>query len=214
MNGIIHLDIKPENICFDANFKLKIIDFGNAKSFHEVGFGFEHYEEISERAELRKKELDRQVYSAPEIAVLRATGSCSSDVWSCGVILYVLLMGKPPWRRPIAEGLLRDKLFCEKLSGFYPSKLGERVTELLMKIWRPEPEDRLTIEEIKKSNFFNGPVPTKESVDQEMLERTRMAWLGEEQPEMLRILSSQREARPEPGYQLLEVPALTQSRAP
>jgi len=189
LNGIIHRDVKPSNICFDADFRLKIIDFGSAGPSHEIGYRLDyegHYEN-------RKRDVGSQVYSAPEISVLKETGCCASDVWSAGVILYVLLMKRPPWRRPVSEGRQRDKYFCDLISGFFPSKLPECVTKLLIKIWKQQPAKRLSIEGIKKTEFWQRPVPSKDKVEVEMLERTRLAWIAEDQTEMLHVLNVMRE---------------------
>jgi len=213
LNGIIHKDIKPENLCFDVNFRLKIIDFGNAASSQEFVFQLE-YENQFENVVNRKRRIGTQIYSAPEICVLNGAGCCASDVWSTGVVLFVLLMGKPPWRRPISEGRQQDKYFCEIMSGYYPNKLPERVTGLLMKIWNVQPANRLSIEEIKKSEFWDGPVPSKESTERQMLERTRMAWIGEAQPEMLGVLNVMREQPPEPDYPLIDQRSSSPSPVP
>jgi len=197
LNGIIHRDVKPSNICFDADFRLKIIDFGSAGPSQEIGYRLDydgHYEN-------RKRDIGSHRYSAPEIGVFKEIGCCASDVWSAGVILYVLLTGKPPWRRPICEGKDRDNHFCKIIvSGFFPSKFPECVKKLLMKIWKQQPTKRLSIEGIKKTEFWRRPVPTKDKVELQMLERTRLAWIGQDQTEMLRVLNVMRERRQKPRY--------------
>jgi len=210
LNGIIHRDVKPSNICFDADFRLKIIDFGSAGPSHEIGYRLDyegHYEN-------RKRDVGSQVYSAPEIGVLKEAGCCASDVWSAGVILYVLLMKRPPWRRPVSEGRQRDKYFCDLISGFFPSKLPECVTKLLMKIWKQLPAKRLSIERIKKTEFWQRPVPSKDKVELQMLERTRLAWIGEDQTEMLRVLNVMRERGPKARYPTQAPLSISDSRTP
>ncbi|CAK62506.1 unnamed protein product (macronuclear) [Paramecium tetraurelia] len=82
---IVHRDLKPENILFDTldiNSNLRVIDFGASEK-------------------MMSKKLTTKIgtpyYLAPEI--LRSNGYDEKvDVWSCGVILYILLIGKAPFR--------------------------------------------------------------------------------------------------------------------
>lgn len=79
---ICHRDIKPENIMIDKrNWVLKLADFG-AACHYEVG------EDMVER-------FGTPYYIAPEILENKYNHKC--DNWSIGVILYVLLTGKPPF---------------------------------------------------------------------------------------------------------------------
>ena len=79
---IIHRDIKPENLMIDgSDNSLKLIDFGLSILLPEG-----------------KKLRDRQgtpYYLAPEVLMKNYDKKC--DVWSCGVIMYTLLAGKPPF---------------------------------------------------------------------------------------------------------------------
>mmetsp|Transcript_30061 Transcript_30061/g.5435 ORF Transcript_30061/g.5435 Transcript_30061/m.5435 type:complete len:165 (+) Transcript_30061:249-743(+) len=82
--GIIHRDIKPENLLFESkasDAKLKLIDFG-----------ISHRRSVS----LTPNEIVGTLYYiAPE--VLEGQIDEKSDVWSCGVLLYLILSGIPPF---------------------------------------------------------------------------------------------------------------------
>jgi calcium-dependent protein kinase len=82
---LVHRDLKPENILLDRsagkNLSIKIIDFGTAKAFVPD----------SKMHQL----LGTPFYIAPEVLMGDYNEKC--DVWSCGVILYILLSGTPPF---------------------------------------------------------------------------------------------------------------------
>ena len=81
---IVHRDLKPENLVFinkDENSDLKVIDFGTSRSFNPD--------------EKMKKRLGTPYYIAPEVLKREYNEKC--DVWSCGVILFILLSGYPPF---------------------------------------------------------------------------------------------------------------------
>lgn len=91
--GFIHRDLKPENIIFEtwdpkrgvhAGSKIKVIDFGTSCAF--------------EKGSKLKKKLGTPYYIAPE--VLKKSYDERCDVWSCGVIMYILLCGYPPFNGP------------------------------------------------------------------------------------------------------------------
>jgi calcium-dependent protein kinase len=85
-NNIVHRDIKLENIMFNdkniTNLNLKIIDFGLSKFYHD---GINKMEE----------KLGTCMYMSPEILNGNYTEKC--DIWACGVLLYLLLIGIPPF---------------------------------------------------------------------------------------------------------------------
>jgi calcium-dependent protein kinase len=96
-NGIIHRDLKPENIVFestDPNSNLKIIDFGTSRKV-----------KVNEKLNVK---LGTVYYIAPE--VLKNDYDIKCDVWSCGVILYVLLCGYAPFDSPNDEDIYKKIL--------------------------------------------------------------------------------------------------------
>ena len=86
-NNIIHRDLKPENIMIESIdyetgfYNIKIIDFGTAK--------------IREKDKRENKVLGSCFYIAPEVLNKKYNEKC--DIWSCGVILYILLCGNVPF---------------------------------------------------------------------------------------------------------------------
>lgn len=94
--NIVHRDLKPENILIVKSEKkdqidIKVIDFGTAETFKT-------------RAKLREF-VGTAYYMAPEVIEERYTEKC--DVWSCGVILYILLSGYPPFGGRDDNAILR-----------------------------------------------------------------------------------------------------------
>ena len=90
--NIVHRDIKPENILMDKIDKLeiKLTDFGFATYY-------DHQEKLTEV-------LGSPIYMPPEI-VKHEKYDSKADVWSAGVVTYVMLCGKPPFFADTKEGV-------------------------------------------------------------------------------------------------------------
>lgn len=92
--SIVHRDLKPENLLFvsaDENSKLKIIDFGTSRKF--------------DPKKRMTKRLGTPYYIAPEVLLENYNEKC--DVWSCGVILFILLCGYPPFSGRTEDDILQ-----------------------------------------------------------------------------------------------------------
>lgn len=120
--GLVHCDLKPENVMFESqanNNLVKIIDFGNS-SF------------IKNEEKLTNK-FGTVYYVAPE--VLKCSYNEKCDVWSLGVILYVILSGKPPFDGVNDQAILK-KVFEGKYSMDGPNWEGisEDAKDLITKM--------------------------------------------------------------------------------
>lgn len=126
--NIVHRDIKPENILLsDKNtLSLKIIDFDTA-TFFGPGFHREMY--------------GTPLYMAPEIVRGKYTEKC--DLWSCGMIMLILLIGRPPYDgsdEEIFQILKNVKINIEGLC----SGVSEDARNLLKQLLQPNPEKRIS----------------------------------------------------------------------
>jgi calcium-dependent protein kinase len=85
LNNIVHRDLKPENILLDTkkNNIIKIIDWGTARFFDK------------DKNKKMNKISGTPYYIAPEVLFEKYDEKC--DIWSCGVIMYILLCGYPPF---------------------------------------------------------------------------------------------------------------------
>ena len=122
------------------NFELKLIDFGCAKIFSKHN---ENFKDI----------IGTLVYCSPE--VLQNNYSSQCDIWSCGVIMYVLLSGHFPFYgkndEEIEKKILSGKFsFNEK----YFRNVSEKAKDLIRKCLIYDKNKRITIEEVLKHEFF------------------------------------------------------------
>ncbi|CAI6338217.1 unnamed protein product [Periconia digitata] len=148
--GIAHRDLKPENVLLSGDGDLKLADFGLAALFKKDG-----------KARLCNSICGSPPYIAPEVVNGRKskrhdlldTGYMANicDIWSCGVVLFVLLVGNTPWDEPTmnswefkeyvdTEGRTSDELWL---------KIPPAVNSLLRGILRVDPENRFTLDEIR-----------------------------------------------------------------
>ena len=154
-HGVCHRDLKPENILFSNvadDSSLKLIDFGLSK--------------ILDGENKLKGAVGTTFYMAPEVIKGKYNEKC--DVWSCGVILYIMLCGKPPFFSQDEEEL-KKKICSMKFNFDYPEfkKVSQDAKDLIKKIL-VEPEKRLSASEILAEPWIkeNAPHATGENLKQ------------------------------------------------
>ncbi|XP_031112659.1 CBL-interacting serine/threonine-protein kinase 9 isoform X6 [Ipomoea triloba] len=138
--GVYHRDLKPENLLLDSFGILKVSDFGLSalpKQVREDG--------------LLHTACGTPNYVAPEVLADKGYNGTSADVWSCGVILFVLMAGYLPFDEPNLTVLYRR---IQKASFAFPSWFSSSSKKLIKRILDPNPVTRITIPEILKNDWF------------------------------------------------------------
>ena len=149
-NNIVHRDLKLENILIsdkeyvpitgEEYLDIKIIDFGNAKHF--------------EKNIKDKSIVGSTYYIAPE-TFMKKSGK-ESDLWSAGVILYMLVVGSPPF-----SGESDKKIFSSVRKGVYDKNYSRwknassEVKDLIEKLLVSDPKKRLSAKEALEHVWFN-----------------------------------------------------------
>lgn len=139
---ICHRDLKPENLLMEGN-TIKLIDFGLSNTWGKSG--------------KLKTACGSPSYAAPEM-ILGEDNYYGSrvDVWSCGVILYVMVCGFLPF-----EDANQDKLYKKIIDGKFalPSFISDTCKDLIRKIMNVDQEKRFTIAEIKSHPWYKSIAP-------------------------------------------------------
>ena len=129
--GIAHRDLKPENILLDLEGHAKISDFGLGKYVGCDG--------------LTSTSCGSPCYVAPEVFTQKVYNAYKCDLWSCGVILYVMVTGLIPWGRRNHIELFEQIKSC---SYRIPPFVSGECAELIRGLMTLDTEKRLTIEQV------------------------------------------------------------------
>lgn len=135
---IVHRDLKPENLLLDDNLNVKIADFGLSNIMTDGNF--------------LKTSCGSPNYAAPEVISGKLYAGPEVDVWSCGVILYVMLCGRLPF-----DDEFIPNLFQKISNGVYsiPPTLSPGAKNLLKRMLVVNPLDRITVREIIQDPWFS-----------------------------------------------------------
>jgi len=165
MKGYSHLDIKPDNILFDKNYNLKLWDFGFA----------------SESKYLSSK-YGTLNYAAPEIFTQEQYNAPVTDIFSAGIILFIMVTGHPPFCKPDVSDIRYKHILNNNLDQFWElidkkntssaAPYSEEFKELVTMMMSPNPLVRPSLAEVKSHAWFTGKLYEEE---QTMASDTNMA---------------------------------------
>lgn len=126
--NVAHRDLKPENIMLDDKLNVKLADFGLSNDMVP--------------GQLLKTICGSPAYSAPEIVAGKRYDGCAVDVWSCGVILYCMCVGRLPF-----DGANQPELFSKISAGAYtiPDSVSHDCADLIRQFLVVDPSRRISI---------------------------------------------------------------------
>lgn len=139
-SGVCHRDLKPENLLLDEHGNLKISDFGLSSLYIGDADGG------TNRTELLHTTCGTPNYVAPEVLADCGYDGKKADVWSCGVILYVLLAGFLPFDESTIVQLFA-KIQAAEFT--YPSWFSQEVRSLLDQMIIADPKNRLNLTQVR-----------------------------------------------------------------
>ena len=149
--NICHRDLKPENLLLDAHDNLKISDFGLSRLYRESTGAESH-------AELLETTCGTPNYVAPEVLANDGYDGPKADIWSCGVILYVLVAGFLPFDEATTVELFRK---IQRVDYVIPSWFSPPLHDLIGRILVGDPAQRFSLDDIMQHPWYtkDGELP-------------------------------------------------------
>jgi len=149
--GIVHRDIKPQNLLMDHNFQLKLTDFG---------LSFLGRDKVdSEKLVMNTHYVGTRGYQAPEL-LKRDPYTKACDIFSAGVVLFILLTGYPPFEQAIKGDKWFNPLYKKNTDKFWEQHKGCGVDDhckyLLGRMMAYRATDRPTLEQVLNHPWVVG----------------------------------------------------------
>ncbi|XP_072967875.1 CBL-interacting serine/threonine-protein kinase 11-like [Typha angustifolia] len=142
--GVFHRDLKPENLLLDDSGNLKVSDFGLSAVSPNAN---------SNNINLSKTVCGTPAYVAPEVLAKKPYDAAKVDLWSCGVILFVLAAGYLPFNDPNLIALYR-KICRGELR--FPKWTSPPLRHLISRLLDTDPETRITVDGVIDDPWFRG----------------------------------------------------------
>lgn len=138
--GVYHRDLKPENLLLDENGDLKVSDFGLSAVSDEI-----------RQDGLFHTFCGTPAYVAPEVLGRKGYDAAKVDIWSCGVVLFVLMAGYLPFHdhnvMAMYKKIYKGEFRC-------PRWFSSELVRLLTRLLETNPDTRITIAEVMENRWF------------------------------------------------------------
>ncbi|KAG8494808.1 hypothetical protein CXB51_012593 [Gossypium anomalum] len=138
--GVYHRDLKPENLLLDENDNLKVSDFGLSALPEQL-----------RNDGLLHTQCGTPSYVAPEVLRKNGYDGAKADIWSCGVVLFVLLTGFLPFQ---AENVMHMYRKIFKAEYEFPPWISNDARRLISKLLVADPDKRITVPGIISNPWF------------------------------------------------------------
>jgi len=139
-NNLVHRDFKLQNILLDKEKNIKIADFGLAT-------------ELQSKNDKMKTFCGTPNYLPPEV-IARRGYSAKCDIWSLGILLYHLLVGRPPFES--GETSKETMKFIQQNEIHYPELMSEYAKDIIRRTLAKDERDRITIGELNDHPFLGA----------------------------------------------------------
>ena len=166
ISGVAHRDLKTENIILDQNWVVKIADFGYATLLNgKLGNG------------LLETQIGTTSYAAPEILSRKQYNGIHTDIFSCGVILFVLVTGKLPFGKAFIGDVFYRNFIKKDFESFWKNmskkicSVSDEFKSLINSIFSYDPQLRPSINDIRKHPWMNLQTASDIEVKQELERR-------------------------------------------
>mmetsp|Transcript_15833 Transcript_15833/g.42587 ORF Transcript_15833/g.42587 Transcript_15833/m.42587 type:complete len:391 (-) Transcript_15833:380-1552(-) len=158
--GVVHRDLKLENVMLTDKGVIKVIDFGLAAEYEANGDGTFTMNTLYETCGSKS-------YAAPEVLGGRGYSGFGADVWSCGICLFAMLAGFFPldeatsrdWRfTRVVKAVQQGASLTHTIYGFYqrPCPISPEGVALLDAMLSIDPAHRLTLDAVLQSPWMTG----------------------------------------------------------
>ncbi|CAB0013878.1 unnamed protein product, partial [Nesidiocoris tenuis] len=146
--NVVHRDLKAENLLLDANMNIKLADFGFSNNF--------------EQGKMLMTWCGSPPYAAPELFLGVQYDGPKADIWSLGVVLYVLVCGSLPFDGDTLQ-LLKNKVISGKFR--IPFFMSADCEQLIRQMLLIDPERRLSIKQIRSHKWMSQvPIDPKTEI--------------------------------------------------
>ena len=146
--GVAHRDIKPENCLISKDGILKVADFGLSRLHRGRG-------DVLDATEFATDSVGTLSYAAPEV-LDGPYNAFKADLWSTGVVVFVMLTGKFPFgSKGYTDAQIQDDIRKGKINRF-PSSLSDHAKDLISRLIIVDPYKRIGIDDILKHPWTEG----------------------------------------------------------